>query len=285
MKRFLSLLFALSLSVSLFAQQNEQIPLPLVEWSVTGKRIGQQFTAEYQAILNRATALGYTKPSAAQQIKQNNLIVNLKAAGIWNLLDVFYVFATDGSSDFATLNWINPSLFQCSKVNSPTFTSNKGFKGNGTTSYINTNYNYVLNGINYTVNSASRGLWQYALGTIPSYFDGQVGSAFNCLTYNNSSGLQRINLSTSLGSFTFNNLNYIALNRSSSTSHEVYQNNTQTLFTGTPSASSSSFNFYIFQSTFGFGNMGISMWYAGGNMNMLKHNSFNSIFSTYFTSL
>lgn len=243
------------------------------------------FDSEYQAVLDRATTLGYTKPSAAQQIKQNQLIVSLKAAGIWNLLDVFYVFATDGSSDFATLNWINPSLYQCSKVNSPTFTTNKGFKGNGTTNYLDTNYNYTINGINYTINSASRGLWQYSIGTVGHYFDGQTGSAFNCLTYNSSSSLQRINLSTSLGSFTFSNLNYIGINRSSATSHEVYQNNSQTLFTGTPPAGSSSANFVILRSNFGFGNMGISMWYAGGNMNITKHNSFNSIFSTYFISL
>lgn len=111
-------------------------------------------TAEYQSVLDRATVLGYAKPSAAQQVKQNQLVINLKAAGIWNLLDVLYVFATDGDSDFATLNWKNPSAFQCAKVNSPLLEANLGFKTNGTTNYLDTTW-APSNGVNYTLNDAS----------------------------------------------------------------------------------------------------------------------------------
>lgn len=118
-------------------------------------RGGQGYSAEYQAVLDRATALGYTHPSSAQKTKQNTLIQSLKDAGIWDLLDVFYVFATDGSSDFATLNWKSPSSNQCSKVNSPTFTSNLGFSGNGTSSYLNTNWIPSTNGVKYQLNNSS----------------------------------------------------------------------------------------------------------------------------------
>lgn len=113
------------------------------------------FSAEYQAVLDRATVLGYAKPSSAQQTKQNQLVVDLKALGIWNLLDVFYVFATDGSSDFATLNWKAPTLHQITKVNSPVFTSNQGFAYNGTTNYLNSAFAPATQGVNYTLNNAS----------------------------------------------------------------------------------------------------------------------------------
>lgn len=122
---------------------------------VNSYRHAAAFTTEYQAVLDRATTLGYTKPSAGQQVKQNQLIVDLKAAGIWTQLDVFYVFATDGDSDFATLNWKAPASFQCVKVNSPTFTSNLGFTGNGTTNYLDTQWIPNTHGVNYTLDNAS----------------------------------------------------------------------------------------------------------------------------------
>jgi hypothetical protein len=124
---------------------------------------------DYQAILTKATALGYTLPSAGQQTKQNQLILDLKAAGVWTMLDVLYMFATDGNNSFATLNWKNPNSNQCTLVNTPTFTTNQGFTGNGTSSYINTNYNpSTFSSPNYLLNSASLGWWKRTAGTSSS---------------------------------------------------------------------------------------------------------------------
>jgi len=99
------------------------------------------FDADYQAVLDRSTALGYTAPSAAQQTLQNTLVEDLKTAGVWDKLDLFYVFATDGDSDYATLNWKTPASFQATKVNSPTFISNEGYQGDGSSSHLDTNFN------------------------------------------------------------------------------------------------------------------------------------------------
>lgn len=136
--------------------QNIQQKKAAYEWFISSS---SSFDQSYVAIINYADSQGYQLPSAEQQIKQNQLVVDLKAAGIWDLLDVFYVFATNGDSDFATLNWKNPALFQCTKVNSPTFTVNQGFTGNGTSSFLNTPYNFST-GINFTQNSASFGFHQ-----------------------------------------------------------------------------------------------------------------------------
>jgi hypothetical protein len=114
---------------------------------------GVAFTDEYKAVLNYATTLGYTLPSAPQQILQNQLIVDLKSAGVWNKLDSFRVYATDGSANFALIDW--KRLVLCTAVNSPTFTSNAGYKGNATSSYINSNFTPSTNGVNYTLNSSS----------------------------------------------------------------------------------------------------------------------------------
>jgi hypothetical protein len=56
---------------------------------------------------------------------QNQLVVDLKDGGIWSKLDTFAVFATDGDSDFALIDWIRLSDYTA--FNSPTFTTNQGF--------------------------------------------------------------------------------------------------------------------------------------------------------------
>lgn len=49
----------------------------------------------------------------------------------------------------------NPTSTMITAVNSPTFTASQGYTGNGTNSYLNTNYNPVTNGVKYTLDSAS----------------------------------------------------------------------------------------------------------------------------------
>ena len=108
---------------------------------------------DYSAVLSYATAQGYVLPSKSQQILQDSLVKDLKTAGVWDKLDLFYVFATDGDSDFATLNWKAPSSFQLTKTNSPTFTTNEGFAQSGTAS-LDTGFILDTHGTNYTQNDA-----------------------------------------------------------------------------------------------------------------------------------
>ena len=72
---------------------------------------GGFITPEYQAILNYATGQGYTLPSQAIQDKGNVLVAALLDDGIWDNLDVFYAFNTDGDADFALINWKSPGAF------------------------------------------------------------------------------------------------------------------------------------------------------------------------------
>lgn len=114
------------------------------------------FDDDYQAILDYATTQGYTLPSASQKALQNQLVVDLKDAGVWSKLDTFAVFATDGDSDFALIDWIR--LSQYTAVNSPTFTTNEGYKGDGT-NYILSNFEPLNDAVNYTRNDCSFGVY------------------------------------------------------------------------------------------------------------------------------
>jgi hypothetical protein len=139
----------------------------LASHGIIGSSIVQfAFDADYQAVLDYATTQGYTLPSAGQQTLQNQLVVDLKAGGVWSKLDTFGVWATDGDSDFALIDWIR--LSQYTAVNSPTFTTNVGFQGNGTSSYIDSNYNAFTSGVNYTNGNYSFGWYMNTIDTAPS---------------------------------------------------------------------------------------------------------------------
>jgi hypothetical protein len=178
---------------------------------------GGGFDADYQAVLDYATTQGYTLPSAGQQILQNQLVVDLKDGGIWSTLDLMYLFATNGDSDFATINFKNANNFQLIKVNSPTFTTNQGFTGDALTAKLSTanggnEYNLLNDAINPTVNSVTSlsycnvisGTIQYLLGAIqltPSvigyHFGRQIATRVNSSVStnvgfsNNFSGIRR----------------------------------------------------------------------------------------------
>ena len=143
---------------------------------------GVSFDTDYQAVLDYATTQGYTLPSDSQKLLQNQLLIDLKTAGVWDKLDTFANFATDGSSNFALIDW--KRLSQYTAVNSPTFTTNVGFLTNGTSSYINTN---KTPGTNFTLNSASEFKWVNNVidnlsGNVSSGARGTLGSNIYELT-------------------------------------------------------------------------------------------------------
>jgi hypothetical protein len=111
--------------------------------------------AAYKAIIDYATLQGYTLPSTPQHAIQEKFIFDLVAAGVWDELDVLYVFRTDGGANFAKINWKNPGTFQCIGTgHDPAFTLNNGFKGNGSTTFLDTQWIPSVNGVKYTLNNA-----------------------------------------------------------------------------------------------------------------------------------
>jgi hypothetical protein len=149
---------------------------------------GSLYDVDYEAVLTYATTQGYTLPGLAQRALQSQLIQTLKTGSIWSQLDLFYIFATDGDSNFATLNWRNPSQYKASPVNSPTFTSNSGFTGDGTSAYLTTGWNATL-GVNFTQASASHGVLTNAMGpggeihVADTGFHGGGSNPYNIINY------------------------------------------------------------------------------------------------------
>ncbi len=103
-------------------------------------------------------------PSEARKAVIDALIVSLKNTGIWTKLDVLYLFAAH-DAQAARLNWIEPAgSFNATAVNSPTFTVDRGYAGDGATSYLNSNFNPTAAAGQYALDSAHIGVWSRTSG-------------------------------------------------------------------------------------------------------------------------
>jgi hypothetical protein len=199
---------------------------------------GPVFDSSYVSILNYASSQNYSLPSSNQQILQNNLVVQLKNADIWNRLDVLWVYATDAGSDFATINWKNPGFHTDTPINSPQFISNQGFKGNGIDSYLDHNWNPVTNGVNFQTNDASIMVWAYALSG-SSWFTG-IASTTRQGFNNLSSRAQRLNSSSNFNeiAFPYNGTGYKSISKTSSLNGTLTNGSSSTNITYPNDASS-----------------------------------------------
>ena len=240
----------------------------------------QGFDSDYQAVLNYATSLGYALPTAPQQENQNTLLVELKSYGIWNKLDSFCLFANNGGSNFALIDWKRLSLYTA--VNSPTFTTNAGFLGNGTSSYIDTNFN-ISTGTNYTLNNASRNYWAFDSGSgTGQSLDGLSPSNYTRTSFFDNTG-QFINSGLAATTSVRNNVyGWSGFYRSSATDiAKSYHDGTMNYIANTQiSQSLVSSNMLIFRNSGGFGGRRRFAFYSiGGNFtsaeNLLYYTAFN----------
>lgn len=107
---------------------------PNIGWNTGGTVITTTtafaFDSNYQATLDQATSLGYTKPTSGQQTLHNNLIISIKTGlgASWaSKVKRFYLPANDGSTEFGTLNWISPTTKQAIITTPPAWVSNRGW--------------------------------------------------------------------------------------------------------------------------------------------------------------
>lgn len=110
---------------------------------------GVQLDPATRALLGRMTF-----PASGARVRlMDQTIRSLKSNGLWDKIDVLWVLAAH-DSQAAGLNWKNPATFALTSVNSPTFTIDRGYAGDGATSYLNTGWEAARDGVNITQNAA-----------------------------------------------------------------------------------------------------------------------------------
>jgi hypothetical protein len=236
------------------------------------------FTAEYQAILTKANALGYGLPSASQQAKQNQLIIDLKTNGAWTRLDDLHIFRNDGTKEFSTINWIDPNNL-ATTTSYPTFSSSYGFQGDSTSMFLNLN---TTGQTKFTLNSGAYGIYIESLGA--ATFNNRVYIGANNTNNRIRYGTCTIN-GVAVGSIpSASTLKHWMINKNG-TACTLYANgSSQATATGTGFAETGSFNIFRYADLASFGGGQVSIAYKGSEMSSLA-SSFDTIIRNYIASL
>jgi hypothetical protein len=247
---------------------------------------GVAFDTDYQAVLDYATTLGYTLPSNSQKLLQNQLLIDLKASNIWSKLDTFANFATDAGSNFALIDW--KRLTDYTAINSPSFILNQGFIGNGTSSYINTNYNPSLNGFNYTQNSAGISTYQFSISGLTRYIVGTSttnnGEA-RIRTITNSEYQINGEVVSGASGINSNVIGNLHMDRINSTQIVMQANETLgNIATGTSTGVPQN-PFWINRIANIYNNSGVSNFCARSGFTKLEKDTYNAIYNNYISSL
>ncbi len=88
--------------------------------------------------------------SPARKLLVSNLIAGIRADGDLTSLDELLLLCAEDAPGALTDVIAGRAA---TAVNSPTFTANQGYAGNGSTSYVNTNFNPATNGTAFVLNS------------------------------------------------------------------------------------------------------------------------------------
>ena len=227
----------------------------------------------------------YEDTNGAKAILQNQFMIAIKAAGVWDKLDVLCVFRGSGDGS-ALVDW--KRLSEVTNIDC-TFNSTQGFIGDALIpAYIDTGFDPSTMGANYTQNNASRYFFPYAFsgfGIMDGVSGGQGGSRNRMRLANDID--QKINQlgTTPLSSaFTYTTtVNPKSIHRTSATD--------VTLFNGTTSANRtaasfalSAVNLYILRDTNNYGDHTVAAYAAGASM-VAENTAFLAAWNTYITAL
>jgi hypothetical protein len=170
-----------------------------------------------RALIGAMTA----EPRRARTFLIDNLIAALIDAGVWAKLDQFYLLAAT-DSQAARLNWINPAA-AATAVNSPTFTTNRGYAGDGVTSYL---IGAAIDGANFAQDSAAIFAWSLTDAATTTGIvgnDGFLNASIRPRTISNNLD-SRLNNTTTSSVAVVDSLGLFVLSRGASANYDRYRN-------------------------------------------------------------
>jgi len=112
------------------------------------------YCAEFQTVYDAFLV----KPADDVALEMNTMVCGWVSTGVWTARDVIYIYAAHNTLD-SFLNWKNPALFPATPNNVPVFTQFEGYRGNGSTMFIDWGWNPSTNGVSYQLNTAQYGCY------------------------------------------------------------------------------------------------------------------------------
>ena len=158
-------------------------------------------TPEYQAYLNRLTALGFSHPNDATKVKHNAAVKTLVDNGLWSKIRSLKFF-WNSDINAVRVDVRNPTLFLGNFFGGYTFTSNQGVLFNGTNGYFDTSFISTTSGV-FTLTSA--GMFIHCIDNVSAgiVYGGGVwmygGSPSNIIRLHNTSNISPVASITGTG--------------------------------------------------------------------------------------
>lgn len=238
------------------------------------------YDPDAEALFGRMTV----QPDNTRKNLINTLVVDLKSAGVWSKLDFFYMMAAHNEQS-AQLNWVaNDSL---NPVASPTFTVDRGYRGNGTTSHLEMPFNQALLP-KAMQNNASWLLGVNIIGTPSRFIIGattgirfmlQAASNGTSMMYRNTQGATNdtVNVSSQIGRF--------SSSRVGSTEHRMFMNGSLIGTSATPSTVPASSAMYILRGGSSYSDAQVSYYAGGSSLTDTEQANADTILSNYLSAL
>jgi hypothetical protein len=181
-------------------------------------------------------------PSEARAALIDALVRGLKAAGIWAKLDMLHVLAAH-DEQAARRNWV-ANAYNLAAVNAPGFTADRGFTGDGATSYLDTGFQPgVSSGAHAQQNDNHLGLW---CRTNVSGAGIDAGSTNHSVNANNSGNLSTRNMAAAtntVGAGT--SIGHSLVSRTGSAGYSRYKNGASLGDASQASAAATALNLFV----------------------------------------
>lgn len=105
----------------------------------------------------------------------NDFIVGLKNASLFTKFDRLWLLAAENPQ--SALTDLSAAVVGASVVNSPTFTTDRGYTGDGSSNYVSMSWNPLTAAVNYTTTSGHISCWNATAGSNAEMTVGLEGSA------------------------------------------------------------------------------------------------------------
>ena len=241
--------------------------------------------SEVTAWINAGIADGDVRISDRIAQATDIAISSFKSTGLWDQFDVCWnaALANPTLNHYKKLNIKNPSV--CKHTYFGTVSSTDvGVNADGTSSYIDTNFNPATQGVKYTQNSACRIIYMYAPPSVGIRVDGIGASSANAMAVVQTANVgQRINQdiqNLNVGAIVSGN-GYQAINRSDGSNVQVYNRKIRQNATRA-SAALTNANQLIGRSSGLYGNGTYSWYIMGASLTETQHNQAHDILEQYF---
>ena len=240
--------------------------------------------ASAAALIARMTST----PSAARQTLITALVAALKTAGVWTKLDVLYVLAAH-DAQAARLNW-KADAYNLTAVNSPIFTTDRGYAGDGVSMHLTAGVNW--NALtNYTQNDNCIFSWETGNLALSRYSIGSVGIlARNRLCARTGAGTIAEIRTSSPSAFgptlpAATSVGLTAGQRTGATAEEAFKNGvsmgTATGASGTPDAAGVA----LLRDNTTYAARSIAVAGIGGSLSSVQHAALYTALNTYLTAV